>query len=90
MVKEAKPLQAKVMVCNGGDDKTITPKDQQAFEDEMWQAKADWTYVVYGGAMHAFTNPAADEHKDLGIVAYNESGGPRSWQLMCQFLAENA
>lgn len=87
LLKESALLKAKVLVCNGADDKSIKPEEQQAFVEEMRQAKADWQYVIYGGAVHAFTNPAADLHKDLGI-GYNANADRRSWQLMEQFLAE--
>ena len=87
LLKEPALLKAKVLVCNGADDKSIKPEEQQAFAEEMRKAKADWQYVVYGGALHAFTNPAADLHKDLGI-GYNASADRRSWRLMEQFLAE--
>ena len=53
----------------------------------MRAAKADWELVLYGGAVHAFSNPDADKHKDMGI-AYNASADRRSWKLMLEWLDE--
>lgn len=84
----AGPIKARIVICNGADDKFITQKEYDAFADEMRAAKADWELVLYGGAVHAFSNPAADKHKaDLGI-AYNAAADHRSWQLMRQWLEE--
>jgi dienelactone hydrolase len=37
--------------------------------------------------VHAFSNPEADRHQDMGI-AYNAAADRRSWALMLQWLAE--
>jgi dienelactone hydrolase len=87
MVKQTGKIKAKILVCEGADDKTLSEQEQQAFKDEMRAAKLDWMYVVFGNALHAFTNPEADKHRDLGI-GYNENADRRSWQLMRDFLAE--
>ena len=34
----------------------------------MRQAGADWQMVFFGGAVHAFTNPAAGDHKASGVA----------------------
>ena len=83
----AGPIKARILVCNGADDKFVTQKEYDAFADEMRSAKADWELVLYGGAVHAFSNPGADKHKDMGI-AYNESADRRSWKLMREWLEE--
>jgi dienelactone hydrolase len=83
----AGPIKARLLVCNGADDKFITQKEYDGFADEMRAAKADWELVLYGGAVHAFSNPDADKHKDMGI-AYNEPADRRSWKLMLEWLAE--
>ena len=57
-----------------------------ALEAELTAAGADWQIHVYGGAMHAFTNPRAND-PEFGTV-YNETADRRSWAAMTAFLAE--
>jgi dienelactone hydrolase len=47
----------------------------------------DWQLVIYGGAVHAFTNPAVGNDKSKG-VAYNADADRRSWEAMKTFFAE--
>ncbi len=58
-----------------------------AFEQEMKQEHADYQINIYGGAVHAFTNPAADTYHVPG-VAYNAEADRRSWAAAQDFLAE--
>lgn len=81
------PIVPSILVCNGGDDKFISAEEYARFYEEMRRRKADWALTLYGGALHAFTNPAADRHKDLGI-GYNAIADKRSWDAMRQFLAD--
>lgn len=76
------PIGAKVLVLNGADDKFESPQEYTDFENEMRKANADWLLVLYGGAMHSYTNPDADRHKALGTIGYNEKADKRSWQHM--------
>ncbi len=80
-------VKAKVLACHGGDDSFESPQEVQGFQDEMRNAKIDWEFNVYGGAVHAFTNPDADSHHIPGI-AYNKEADQRSWQAMKNFFAE--
>jgi dienelactone hydrolase len=50
-------------------------------------AGADWEFISYAGAKHAFTDPTADKH-GIAALAYNEKADKRSWQTMLDFLAE--
>ena len=59
----------------------------QAFEEEMRQGGVDWQLVIYGGAVHGFTNPANGTDNSKG-VAYNSAADRRSWQQMQAFFAE--
>jgi len=76
-----KNIKGRVLVCHGGDDTFVAPKDVEAFEQEMRQNKVDWQMNVYGNAVHSFTNPGADKHGIPGI-AYNANADHRSWQAM--------
>ena len=55
--------------------------------DLLRKAGVDWQLVAYGGAVHAFTNPAAGNDNSKG-AAYNEKADKRSWEAMKQFFGE--
>ncbi len=52
-------VKSKVLVLNGAADPFIKPDTVEAFRREMDAAKADYRYINYPGAVHAFTNPEA-------------------------------
>jgi dienelactone hydrolase len=80
-------MKAKVLVCHGALDPFITLEQVTAFASEMQAAAVDFQVVLYGGAMHGFTNPAADRLGRPG-VAYHAPSDVRSWAAMRQFFAE--
>ena len=80
-------IRCKVLVLHGGDDPHVPPKDVDAFEDEMRAAGVDWQLVVYGGAVHAFTNPASGNDKSKG-AACNAEADRRSWEATKGFFVE--
>ena len=82
------PVSAKVLVCHGADDPFVPAKDVAAFQDEMRKAKADYVFVAYSGAVHAFTPKEAGNDNSKG-AAYNETAQRRSWQHMKDFFKEN-
>lgn len=82
----ADKIKAKVLALHGWDDPMATPDAVKAFGEEMTAAKADWQLHAYGGTMHAFTNPAAND-PDFGTV-YNPSADKRSWSAMRVFFME--
>lgn len=43
--------------------------------------------IYFGGAVHSFTNPAADQVGIKGI-AYNKKADERSWKFMQAFFVE--
>ncbi len=43
--------------------------------------------IVYGGAVHSFTNPGAS-NVDLPGIDYHEPTDRRSWQAMLDLFAE--
>ena len=67
------PVKAKVLVLNGADDPFNKPEAIDAFKKDMDAAKADYKFVNYPGAVHAFTNPEATEKgKQCNLpLAYN-------------------
>ncbi len=78
--------KAKILVLHGHDDPMVTPKDVLAFEEEMTKQKVDWQVHIYGGAMHAFTNPSAQD-ASAGTL-YNTTAERRSMASMKQFFDE--
>jgi len=83
----ATSTQAKVLVRRGAADPHVPPDTVLAFEKEMTDAGADWQLIAYGGAVHAFTNPAAGNDPARG-AAYNEQAARRSWEHMKLFFDE--
>ena len=83
---DGKNIQCKVLVCHGADDPFEKPEDLAAFESEMRAANVDWRLIMYGGAVHSFTQPMADG--SMPGAKYNERADKRSWQDMKQFFAE--
>lgn len=77
-------IKAFILVCNGADDPFVTKEQIEAFKKEMDQAKVQYEFINYEGAVHSFTNPAADslgKKFDLPL-AYNEKADKGSWQEM--------
>jgi dienelactone hydrolase len=85
--EDAANIKGRVLVCNGGNDRSVTPEQLEAFKDAMRKAKVDWQINTYGGAVHAFTNPKSDQRRSENI-AYNAKADHRSWAAMKEFLAE--
>ena len=77
-------VKAKILVCNGADDKFISADDIEKFKAEMKSAGVDMKFVNYPGAIHAFTNPGATElgKKFNMAIAYNENADKKSWAEM--------
>ncbi|MBI1803436.1 MAG: dienelactone hydrolase family protein [Ignavibacteriae bacterium] len=87
---EKSKVKAKILVCNGADDKFISADDVKKFKSEMKSAGADFHFVNYPGAIHGFTNPGAT---DLGkkfsmAIAYNENADKKSWAEMQKLFAK--
>lgn len=83
---EGTQVRAKVLALHGNDDPMVPVDSVTALEQELTGAGADWQIHVYGNAMHAFTNPQAND-RDFGTV-YNADADRRSWQTMKNFLEE--
>ncbi len=85
--QDAKNIKAKVLVCHGADDPYVTPEQFTAFENEMRNAKVDWEMIIFGNAVHGFTNPEHGDDPSKG-AAYNKQADLRSWQAMKDFFKE--
>ncbi len=76
----------KILSLHGHLDPMVTIEDIKEFMQEMDDRGADWQFITYGKAMHAFTDPAANDY-DFGTV-YEQSSAERSWGAIVQFLVE--
>jgi dienelactone hydrolase len=83
-------IKAKILVLNGDADKFTTPEQIESFKKEMENAGADFQFISYPQAMHAFTNPEADMYaKKFNMpVGYNADADKKSWAELKKFLAE--
>ncbi len=59
--EDARNITGKVLALIGADDPIVDIDQRRAFEEEMRAGGVDWQLVVYGGAVHSFTNPRASQ-----------------------------
>lgn len=84
---DAKKIKAKVLVAHGAIDPYVPPAQVDQFQKEMNEAKVDYQFIAYSGAVHAFTEKAAGKDIAKG-AAYNEAADRRSFEAMKNFFAE--
>lgn len=80
-------IPAKVLVLHGAEDPFSPLAEVVGLEKEMADAKADSQVVLYGGAVHSFTQKEAGDDPSKG-AAYNETADRRSWAAMRAFLTD--
>jgi len=78
-------IKGKVLVLHGADDTNL--KDLPAFQAEMRQHHTNYEIDLYGGAVHAFSNPDAGNDPTKG-AAYDAQADTRSWRAMAAFFKE--
>ncbi len=83
---KGRKIKAKVIAFHGWDDPMVKPDDVKALGQELTDASADWQIHAYGGVMHAFTNPHANDPA-FGTV-YNKRAADRAWESFMLFLEE--
>jgi dienelactone hydrolase len=86
----AKTVKAKILMCHGAIDPFVKKEDIDKFTKALDEAKLDYQFISYSGAVHAFTNPEADK---LGAankipIAYNAAADARSWAHLEAFFNE--
>jgi len=79
-------ISAKVLALHGWDDPMAKPADVVELAEEMSAMGADWQLHGYGGTLHAFTNPEANDPGNG--LQYSSNADQRSWASMTAFLAE--
>ena len=85
---DAKLIRAKVLALLGADDPSIPSADRSAFEAMLRDGGVDWQMTLYGGVLHSFTNPNADELGRPEFARYDANADARSWTQMSNLLAE--
>jgi dienelactone hydrolase len=84
---DAGNIKAKILVLHGAADPYVPIEQVMTFRKEMEEAGVDWQLVMYGHAVHSFTNPGAGDDPSKG-AAYNEKADSRSWEAMISFFEE--
>ena len=89
--KSDKPgkIKAKIFVAHGALDAMEPPEDVERFKKEMKAEGADMKFITYDGALHSFTNPAADDYAEKFNLplGYNKEADKNSWQELQNFLS---
>ncbi len=85
--------KAKFLICHGALDPSAKPEEITAYLKSLNDAKFDYRFVQYAGALHAFTNPGADAKAEAypglkGFIGYSPSADRRSWEDMKSFFGE--
>lgn len=76
-----------VLIFHGQDDAFVPEGEVERFHKQMSAVAVDTVFTSYSGAVHAFTNPKADEYGIKG-VRYNQKADMRSWRLLMSTLRE--
>jgi dienelactone hydrolase len=84
---DSKKIQTPILVLHGAVDPNVPPEQVNTFTKAMDQAKVDYQFIAYSGAVHAFTQPQAGNDPSKG-AAYNEKADKRSFQAMKDFFQE--
>lgn len=82
----AKKIKAKVLVLHGGDDTFESPQQIEEFQNAMRDARVDWQFVIYGGAVHCFAIPTADG--SIPGCKYDPLVAKRAFAQMRMFFGE--
>lgn len=85
--EQAEDVQPRILICHGAADAFIPTERIQEFQTTLDAGGADWQMIVYAGARHSFTNPAADQRGIEGLK-YDKKADMRSWAHMRLFFAE--
>jgi dienelactone hydrolase len=84
---QARAIKAKVLVNHGAADTFIPEATCQKLRAALEGAKVDYEFIYYGGTVHSFTVPGA-EQKGVKGIAYNEAADRRSWREMLRLFGE--
>jgi dienelactone hydrolase len=82
-------IKGEILICQGGADEFVLQPEQQAFKKSLDSVGAHYTFVVYPGAQHAFSNPnaTATGEKYKLPISYNAAADTASWKAMQDLFA---
>ena len=85
-----KQVKPKILVLNGAADPLVKPDQIEAFKRDMEAANADYRFINYPGAVHAFTNPEATENgKKFNLpLAYDPEADRQAKAEAAKFFTE--
>ena len=75
-------IVADVLVCNGYLDPVVPAEQREIFQKQLSDAGAAWTFIEYGGAVHAFTDRNVGPYRHGARSAYDPRADQRSWAAM--------
>ena len=78
---DLKKVKAKILICHGAKDTFIKEDTIQKVRGAYDKAGVDYQMIYYGGAVHSFTVPEANEKKVEGL-RYDPDADRRSWNAM--------
>lgn len=83
-------LKAKILVCHGAADKFVSEEEIATFKKGLDSIGADYKFIAYPDALHAFTNPGstANGEKFKIPIAYNAAADTASWKDMREFFGK--
>jgi dienelactone hydrolase len=84
---DAKNIKGQLLVNHGAIDPFVSQAEVQGFLKEMNDAKVNFQFNEYSGAVHSFTDKGAGDDVSKG-QAYNAQADKRSWEAYKDFLAE--
>lgn len=79
-------IRTRILALHGDADPYVPPEQVEAFVNQMREHKPDWQLVSYGGTVHSFTDPHADQP---GTAMYDQKIARRAFATMHDFLAES-
>lgn len=85
---DAVNIKGTILAMIGADDPFIPPEMRESFVKMLATAKVDYTMTVFGGVVHSFTFPGADQLGRPKFSRYDASADRRSWSQMSDMLAE--
>ena len=85
--EQRRRVKAKLLVLQGANDPYVDSGQISNYVEAMNKTDIDWQMILYGGAMHGFSDPNAAQYnaKEFG---YNETADRRSWKQVELFLLE--
>ncbi|MBV9999271.1 MAG: dienelactone hydrolase family protein [Verrucomicrobia bacterium] len=83
-------VRAQFLVLHGGADPMVKSDQVDAFLKSLNQEKLQCEFIIYSGAVHAFTNPDAEKARAAGLqgVGYNAEVAQRAWDRMQSFFRD--